>query len=65
MPARIAGMPKAVCRIPVASPARQPETNATRSARYILTPEVDKTTKTAPPVASEPSTVKSARSSTL
>ena len=61
----MAGIPKAVCKIPVARPARQPETSAASNARYILTPEVDKTTKTAPPVASEPSTVRSARSSTL
>ena len=65
MPARMAGMPMKVCRMPVTRPASMPARNAHSSAIQRLTPCVMRTRQTAPPVAMVPSTVRSARSSTL
>ena len=62
MPARMAGMPMAVWNTPVTSPASRPTAKATRSATHALHPEVISMAATAPPVAMEPSTVRSATS---
>ena len=65
MPDRIGGMPMAVWKMPVTSPASMPATIAHASASHTLRPFSISITHTAPPVAMVPSTVKSARSSTL
>ena len=65
MPAKIAGMPQAVCRRPVTIPASSPAPSAARSASQRLTPEPNSITNTAPPVQKEPSTVRSATSRIL
>ena len=65
MPARMAGMPMTVCRMPVMAPASRPATKAHSRATQTLTPWVMSMMHTAPPVHIVPSTVRSARSSTL
>ena len=65
MPARIAGMPQAVCRRPVASPVSIPARMAHKSASQTLQPPAIIMTHTAPPVQKEPSTVRSAMSRIL
>lgn len=65
IPARIAGIPIQVCRIPVISPASMPARKAHSIATHTFAPCVIITMHTAPPVAIVPSTVRSARSSTL
>ena len=65
IPERIAGMPMSVWKIPVTSPASAPATTATSTASQAFTPAAMSTAHTAPPVHIEPSTVKSAKSSTL
>ena len=65
MPDRIAGMPHAVCKSPVTSPASIPARMATSSESHTLQPLVISMTPTAPPVQKEPSTVRSAISSSL
>ena len=62
MPARMAGIRQAVCRRPVSKPASIPERTASSIATQGLTPKLIPTAQTAPPVAREPSTVKSATS---
>ena len=62
MLARIPGIPNAVCKIPVTNPATIPARNAKTSASAGFMPPRINITATAPPVASEPSTVKSAKS---
>ncbi len=59
----MAGMPQAVWSRPVIRPASRPLRNEQSSASHGLTPEDIRMTQTAPPVASEPSTVRSAISS--
>ncbi len=64
IPARMAGMPHFVWNRPVARPARRPETKAhSRASQQFMPPRIS-ITATAPPVAMEPSTVRSATSST-
>ena len=66
IPANIAGMPNFVWKIPVTNPARQPAKNASAKASHMFILFcVTHTTSTAPPVANEPSTVKSATSRIL
>ena len=65
IPARIGGMPSNVFNTPVTRPATHPAMNESKSATYTFIPFIIVITKTAPPVASVPSTVKSAKSSTL
>ena len=62
MPARMAGMPHFVWNRPVTKPASIPARNAHSRAAQALTPARISMTATAPPVAREPSTVKSATS---
>ena len=64
MPARMAGMPQAVCSRPVTSPAAMPASIAASIASHRFTPPVNRTANTAAPVHSEPSTVRSAMSRT-
>ena len=65
IPAKIAGMPNLVCKIPVTSPAIHPAKNANSIASQMFIPAMVHTTSTAPPVPKLPSTVKSAKSRTL
>ena len=65
IPDRIAGMPIAVWNRPVRSPASMPATIAQSRASQRFQPFRISITQTAPPVAMLPSTVRSARSSTL
>ena len=65
IPARIAGMPMTVWNRPVTAPAIMPAINAQSMATQTLTPWVMRMMQTAPPVHMVPSTVRSARSSTL
>ena len=65
MPDRIGGMPMAVWKMPVMSPASMPAAMAHTSASHTLQPLSISITHTAPPVAIVQSTVRSARSSTL
>ena len=65
MPARMGGMPMAVWNTPVSRPASIPAKMAHSSASHTFTPLSISITQTAPPVAMLPSTVRSARSSTL
>ena len=65
MPAKIAGMPIAVWKTPVSRPASMPAIIAQSSASHTFQPFSISITQTAPPVAMLPSTVRSARSSTL
>ena len=58
-------MPSSVCSSPVASPANIPAANAATSAAGADQPDRISITVTAPPVAKEPSTVRSAKSSIL
>ena len=64
MPARMAGMPQKVWKKPVAKPASIPATTASSSASQGFRPRLMQMAATAPPVAREPSTVRSAMSST-
>ena len=59
MPARIAGMAQRVCSRPVISPASIPASTAHSRATQGLHPARMSMTHTAPPVAREPSTVRS------
>ena len=63
MPESMAGMPSRVCSTPVHSPAAVPARRAAISAAQAGQPEVMSIMATAPPVAKEPSTVRSAISS--
>ena len=65
IPARMAGMPQAVWSRPVTSPASIPARMAHRVAIQMLTPLRASSTQAAPPVAREPSTVRSATSRIL
>ena len=65
MPARIAGMPINVCSRPVTSPASMPASTATSMATQTSQPPIMSMAATAPPVAMEPSTVRSATSRIL
>ena len=65
MPANMGGIPMAVWNTPVSSPASIPAMTAHSSATHTFTPFSISITHTAPPVAMLPSTVRSARSSTL
>lgn len=65
IPARIAGIPKNVCRIPVISPQRTPASVAIAIAAHAFTPETSRTAHTAAPVQMVPSTVRSAMSRIL
>ena len=58
-------MPHAVCKSPVTSPASIPARMAASSETHTLQPPVISITPTAPPVQKEPSTVRSAISSSL
>ena len=58
-------MPSRVLSTPVTRPAIQPARKANKSATQTFIPFIIDITKTAPPVASVPSTVRSAKSSTL
>lgn len=62
MPDRMAGIPIHVWNTPVTKPVSIPTTNAATSAAHALQPLMMSTAATAPPVAMEPSTVKSATS---
>ena len=62
MPARIAGIPHRVCSTPVRNPAIMPTRMAISTATHTLQPLRVSSTQTAPPVAREPSTVRSATS---
>ena len=62
MPARMAGMPQAVWSRPVTRPASMPARMAITMAAQGFQPMVMHTAHTAPPVVSEPSTVRSAMS---
>ena len=62
MPAKIAGMPHRVWNSPVTRPASIPMRNAHAMASHTFAPARIIMTATAPPVASEPSTVRSATS---
>ncbi len=62
IPARMAGMPSAVCRSPVHSPASRPAASAASSAAQGFHPPRISMTATAPPVVNVPSTVRSATS---
>ena len=61
----MAGIPSAVCKIPVTNPASIPAMSAQSIATQILTPLVTMTAQTAAPVQIEPSTVRSATSRIL
>ena len=63
--ARIPGIPNAVCKIPVTKPAAIPARKAKIKASHGFIPPRINMTATAPPVASEPSTDRSAKSSNL
>ena len=65
MPARMAGMPQAVCKRPVARPVSMPVSMAHSRASQTLQPPAIIMTHTAPPVQKEPSTVRSAMSRIL
>ncbi len=54
------GIPIKVCKSPVTAPARIPAINAASIASHKLHPFRISITATAPPVANEPSTVRSA-----
>ena len=56
-------MPSLVCKSPVTSPASSPASVATTSAAHAGQPARISMTVTAPPVVNEPSTVRSATSS--
>ena len=62
MPERIAGMPHLVWNMPVTKPASIPQANAHSRASHGFTPARMSMTAAAPPVAMEPSTVRSATS---
>ena len=62
IPARMAGMPMDVWKTPVTAPASMPTASAMSVASQGLTPLVIRMAATAPPVAKEPSTVRSAMS---
>lgn len=62
IPARMAGIPHRVWSRPVTSPASIPARMAHRVAIQMLTPLRAGSTQAAPPVAREPSTVRSATS---
>ena len=62
MPARMAGMPQKVWKMPVTSPASMPAASAASSASQVGQPFRVSTTHTAPPVHRDPSTVRSAMS---
>jgi len=61
IPARISGIPRVVCKKPVTRPASIPDRQEIISASGVGIPLVIHITATAPPVASVPSTVKSAK----
>ena len=65
MPERMAGMPQKVWRIPVTSPASIPASSASSMDSHTLVPPVKSTTNTDAPVQKEPSTDRSAISSSL
>ncbi len=65
MPASSAGMPIKVCSSPVTSPATSPAINAPSIAAHTFQPASMSMIQVAAPVVIEPSTVKSATSSTL
>ena len=65
MPARMAGMPQAVCSRPVTRPAAMPERKAATMAAQGFQPPVTSMMNTAPPVHMVPSTVRSATSRIL
>ncbi len=65
IPARIAGIPNFVINSPVSSPDNIPTTMALNNANHIGRPLTNMMTHMAPPVQSDPSTVKSATSSIL
>ena len=65
MPAKMAGMPHSVWSSPVTRPAAMPASTAASSAAGRLTPPLNSTANTAPPVQNEPSTVRSAISRIL
>ncbi len=65
MPDKMAGMPHLVWKKPVARPVTMPTSNAPSMAVQTLCPEIISMTQTAAPVQKEPSTVKSAMSSSL
>ncbi|CUP05589.1 Uncharacterised protein [Flavonifractor plautii] len=58
-------MPQAVCSTPVASPASIPASTAASTASQGFQPMLTHRAATAPPVAREPSTVRSATSNIL
>ena len=62
IPARIAGIPIKVCRMPVTKPASKPANSAMNSETQTFWPDSRHMTHTAPPVPKEPSTVRSATS---
>jgi len=62
IPARMAGMPHFVWNRPVTKPAAMPARKEHSKASQGLTPARISMTAAAPPVASEPSTVRSATS---
>ena len=65
MLARMAGMPSATCSTPVTAPVSMPTAKAAAMAAAGLHPARISITATAPPVAIEPSTVRSATSKIL
>lgn len=65
IPAKIGGIPKKVCKRPVNKPARIPATTPNSIPNQKLPPLKIITAHTAPPVANDPSTVRSGISSTL
>ena len=63
IPDKIAGMPHLVWKNPVTRPASIPASTAPSMASHTFQPESISMTQTAPPVQKEPSTVRSAMSS--
>ena len=63
IPERIGGIPSRVWSSPVTRPASSPAISAISSASHAGLPARISMTVTAPPVAKEPSTVRSAKSS--
>ena len=59
IPDRIAGMPKNVWNVPVTRPQSMPTTKAASNAAQTFQPLMIRIAATAPPVAMEPSTVRS------
>ena len=65
MPARMGGMPSQICSRPVTTPASRPAATAHSTASHRLRPLSSIMVQTAAPVQMEPSTVRSAMSSSL